>query len=159
MNKMTRCWLLEKSESYSHNHQLAADLVSAVTFEYRALGRGNDVRILKVGENPLRVIRRPAIRHGRRRDGRKFATGFFPSLSAALFSLPGYFLLSISTPVTYVARKIAAERFARYSFCTPGSLVPLFLSPLHPPLSLSLFLTSLPVPGYAPGGPRDESYC
>lgn len=63
---------------------------------------------------------------------------FFPSLSTALFSLPGIFSLLVSTPVTYVARKIAAERFARYSV-------------LHARLPRLVSLSSLPVPGYAPG--------
>lgn len=85
------------------------------TFEYSPLGRGNDVRISKVGKS---LASNPAFRHQARSssamDGNS-RPAFFPRFSTLPF-LPTWVLSHlVSTPVTYVARKIAAERFARYS--------------------------------------------
>lgn len=108
------------------------------TFEYSSLGRGNDVRISKVGKS---LASNPAFRHQTRSssamDGNS-RPAFFPRFPPP-FSLPTWVLSHlVSTPVTYVARKIAAERFARYSV-------------LHARFPCLVSLSSLPVLGYAPG--------
>lgn len=111
------------------------------TFEYGILGRGNGVRISKVGKslasNPTSSCHQA--RSSFAMDGNS-RLAFFSLAFPPPFSLPTWILsLLVSTLVTYVARKIAAERFARYSV-------------LHARLPRLVSLSSLPVSGYAPGG-------
>lgn len=84
---------------------------------------------------------------------------FFPRFPPPFFSLYlRSFLFSFSTPVTYVARKIAAERFARYSVlhARAPSLVP---PPSVLPLRLSFFASCALLDTLLVSSRRDESYC
>lgn len=137
VNKIT---LAAKRNGYCYQLFSVANRVNDCyrTFEYGVLGRGNDVRISKVGKS---LASNPTSRHQARSsfamDGNS-RLAFF-SLAFRRPFLPTWLLsFLVSTPVTYVARKIAAERFARYSV-------------LHARLPRLVPLSSLPVPGYAPG--------
>lgn len=144
MNKMIHRWLLKKSESHFHNHldQLAADFVSATTFEYRTLGRGNDVRIWKVGKSPAS---NPASRHQARSSLR------WTEIRDWLFSLTfrrPFLPTWVLPPLDSYSRHVCSEKNCSRALCPVlvlharlPRLVLLSLSPFS--LSLSFFIRFL----------------
>lgn len=129
---MTRCWLLKKSESHSHNRQLAADLVSAATFKYRALGRGNDVRISKVGKS---LANNPAFRHQARSSSR------WTEIRDWLFSLTfrrPFLPTWVLPPLDFYSRHVCSEKNCSRALCPVLVLHARLPRPVPPSLALSL---------------------